>query len=196
MWRNSEDRYGTLARLWHWVMFALLVGMIVLGLWMTGLTYGDPWYHRAPALHEGLGIMTFVAFALRLSWRFFDPPPPLSCGIPRWQRLLAHGTHWVLYALMGVIPVSGYLITTARGEGVAVFGWFSIPALFPSRPGMEDLAGSVHLVLALALAGLALMHATAAVKHHVIDRDDTLVRMVPFLEFPEKHRPTSKEERS
>ncbi|MBF0174725.1 MAG: cytochrome b [Magnetococcales bacterium] len=194
MWKNSSTRYGFVARLLHWSMFGLLSTLIVLGLWMTGLTYYDPWYQRAPAIHEGLGLLSFLLFVFRVGWRRWDPPPACSLGMPAWEINIAHWTHRVLYVLMGIIPVTGYLITTAKGLPVVVFGWFSVPALLPRQPGMEDLAGSVHLALGLTLAGLACLHMMAALKHHFIDKDDTLAKMVPFLSPPAHTCSLTKEE--
>lgn len=181
MWRNNSTRYGIIARLLHWLMVPLLVGLIIMGLWMTSLTYYDPWYHKAPFIHEGLGVLAFVLFLLRLIWRLLDPPPLLVSSMRAWEKRVAHLTHISLYLLMGIIPITGYLMTTAKGLPVQIFGWFSVPALFPKRPGMEDLAGEIHLIVGLALAGLAFAHLAAALKHHFFDKDETLLKMVGSL---------------
>lgn len=178
MWKNSALCYGWGARVLHWLMVPLLFGMVAFGFWMTGLTYYDPWYHKAPALHEGVGAVAFLLFLWRLVWRWYTPPPPLSRRLKPWEKRAAHGMHILLYLLMGILPITGYLITTAKGRPVDLFGWFSIPALWDKRPGMEDLAGDIHLFLGALLVGLACVHVGAACKHHFVDRDDTLLRML------------------
>ena len=177
MWKNSGTRYGRISRTMHWAMALLLIGLIALGLWMTGLTYYHRWYQTAPAIHEGLGVMAFLLFLLRLAWLWIDPPSRWSLGLKPWERRAAQATHRSFYLLMGIIPITGYLITTAKGLPVAVFGWFLVPALFPQWHGMADLAGKIHLYLGLSLAGLVLLHLGATLKHHFLDHDDTLAKM-------------------
>lgn len=178
MWNNSPTRYGIIARLLHWSMAVIIVTLITLGLWMTDLTYYDPWYRKAPLLHEGLGVIAFILLLLRLIYRWYDPPPPLTKNLKPWERLAAQITHNSLYLLMAIIPMSGYFITTAKGLPVEIFGWISIPALFNKIPHMEDSAGNIHLFLGLTLASLVLIHLAAGLKHHFIDKDTTLLKML------------------
>ncbi|MBF0182216.1 MAG: cytochrome b [Magnetococcales bacterium] len=186
MWKNTSTRYGLIARTLHWSMAPLLFGLILLGLWMTGLEYHNPWYHRAPAIHEGFGVIAFALFVVRLIRRRIDPPPPLG-AMPEWERVAARWTHGLLYLLMGATPVTGYLITTAKGRPVEVFGWFSIPAPFAGKSGLEDLAGQIHLVFGITLGALALAHMAAALKHHFFHRDDVLRRMAGALPDKPNH---------
>jgi len=177
-WRNTPDSYGAVARALHWLMALLLAGLLAEGWVMTGLTYYDRWYQPAFALHDSVGMLALGLGVTRIAWALVDPAPPLVPTLRYWERTGARAMHWLLYALLLAVPVSGYLISTARGRGVPVFGLFEVPALLPGADGREELAGRVHYYLAYGGAYLVLLHTVAAVKHAIIDRDDTLARMI------------------
>ncbi|MCL7462194.1 cytochrome b [Pseudomonas sp. NW5] len=177
-WRNSAERYGLIGILLHWSMALLVVGLFGLGLWMSGLDLFSPWYTQAPRLHQGLGVLLALLLLLRLFWRVLSPPPRPLASHGRGIRMAARISHGLLYAgLLGMV-LSGYLLSSAEGRPVEVFGLFSLPALFAPWPGQRLLAGSLHQGLAWGLMGLALLHALAALKHHLIDRDATLRRIL------------------
>jgi cytochrome b561 len=177
-WRNTRETYGAVARALHWLMALLLAGLLALGWTMTGLTYYDRWYQPAFALHDSLGILALGLGVLRIAWGLLNPAPALVPSLQRWERVSARAVHWLLYGLLLGIPVSGYLISTARGRGVPVFGLFEVPALLPGADDREELAGRVHYYLAYGGAWLVLLHAAAAIKHAIVDRDGTLARMI------------------
>ncbi len=178
MWRNTADTYGLVAVLLHWLIAAVVVGLFALGLWMVELTYYDTWYRRAPELHKGIGVMLLLTLLLRLGWRLVNPRPRPEPGQSALEQRIARLTHRLLYLLPLLVMTSGYLISTADGRPLDVFGLFSVPATLTGLPSQADLAGDVHLVLAIALVTLAAVHALAALKHHFIDRDATLLRML------------------
>ncbi|GAB4293528.1 MAG: cytochrome b [Thiohalomonadaceae bacterium] len=176
--RNDREHYGLVAVTLHWLVALTVFGLFGLGLWMTGLTYYDPWYRQGPALHKSFGVVLFAVMLVRLAWRLYSPPPaPLASHTPL-ERRAAHLVHGLLYLLLFAIMASGYLISTADGRAVEVFGLFSIPATITSIPQQEDVAGAVHLTLAVTLMVLVLLHIAGALKHHFIDRDRTLRRML------------------
>lgn len=177
-WRNSKQRYGLIAIALHWLVAITVFGMFGLGWWMTELTLYHPWYYKAPALHKSIGLLLFMVMVLRLVWRFVNPyPDPISTH-SRFERVAARLVHGLLYLLPFVVMISGYLISTADGRPIEIFGVVSIPASITSIPNQEDVAGEIHLVLAVVLIALALLHAAAALKHHFVDRDNTLRRML------------------
>jgi cytochrome b561 len=177
-WKNTTGQFGLMAVGLHWLVALCVFTLFGLGLWMTGLDYYHAGYKQAPLLHKSIGILLFFVVIFRLFWRWITPPPVALSNHKPWEIQLARLVHLLLYVLLLAIMISGYLISTADGRAIDVFDWFSIPASITSIPHQEDLAGWIHLVLASLLVGLALLHAAAALKHHFIDRDRTLVRIL------------------
>ncbi|MFC0710381.1 cytochrome b [Azorhizophilus paspali] len=177
-WRNSSLRFGLVGILLHWSVALTVFGLFGLGLWMRGLDYYSPWYRAAPDIHKSIGILLFLVMLLRLAWRFVSPPPEPLPGHGPLIRLGSRIGHALLYLGLFALMISGYLISTADGRPISVFGWFQVPALLSGLPNQEDAAGEVHELLAWGLVGLAIVHALAALKHHFIDRDVTLLRML------------------
>lgn len=175
--KNSTTGFGVIVIVFHWLVTLTVFSLFVLGWWMTELDYYDSWYKLGPWWHKSIGVLLFLVVILRLFWRFFTPPPlPLSSH-QSWEIKVAHTVHLLLYLLLLVTMLSGYLISTADNRSLEVFGWFSIPATITTIPNQEDVAGWLHLLVASFLIGAALLHAVAALKHHFIDRDRTLKRI-------------------
>lgn len=188
MLRNSDRRYGVAAMLFHWLTFLAVAFLFGLGLYMVELSYYDPWYTKAPDWHRSVGVLLLGLVVLRLAWRLSNPQPAAPAGHAPWERALATLAHWALYGLLIIIPLTGYLMSTADGRAVSVFGWFEVPALLAPEKGREDWAGDWHEWLAWAMVGLVVLHALAAIKHHWIDRDTTLTRMLPISRAAEEKR--------
>lgn len=178
MMKSTATDYGLIAITLHWLVAVAVVGLFGLGLWMSELDYYDAWYKRGPELHKGIGILLFIAVAFRLAWRLRDPVPRPEPTHAPWEHRLAGIAHYLLYALLFAVMIAGYLISTADGRPISVFGLFSVPATLSGLPEQEDIAGEIHEWLAFVLIGLAALHALAALKHHFIDRDRTLKRML------------------
>jgi len=176
-WRNNKERYGLVAVVLHWLVAITVIGLFILGWWMTSLTLYDRWYVTAPYIHKSIGLLLFVVIAVRLAWRLLNPRPEPLPTHSRFERAAARLMHVALYLLLFAVMIAGYLMTTADGRSITSFGLFSIPATITSIPNQEDFAGEIHEVLAIILMALTALHAAAALKHHVIDRDDTLRRM-------------------
>lgn len=175
MWRNSKAGYGWWHIALHWLMAVLILGLFGLGLWMVELNYYSPWYKTAPFWHKGLGALVFLLLLMRLVLRLVSTAP-MGLG-NKAERLAAGFAHIGLYLLPLALIFSGYLISTADGRPLEVFDLFSVPALI-SVAGQEDLAGEIHALLAWLLIGLVVLHLLAALKHHFIDKDQTLLRML------------------
>lgn len=178
MWRNGPDRYGRIARLLHWSLALLLTALFALGWWATELDYYDPWYRTVPDLHRSLGVLALALALIRVGWALFDRRPAPLAVSSRWQHRAAVAAHLLLYLAMLAIPATGYLLSTADGRPVQVFGLFEVPALLPAASGREEWAGELHYLLAFGAAYLVLLHLAAALKHHFIDRDGTLRKMI------------------
>ena len=177
-WRNTATSYGLLSIGMHWLVALAVFGLFGLGLWMVELDYYSSWRHTAPELHKGIGLCLFALMLLRLLWRFASPPPAPLSSYSRLTRLGAKLGHSILYLGLFAVMLAGYLISTADGVGIPVFGLFEVPALVSDLPDQADLAGVIHLWLAWGLVIFAVLHALAALKHHFIDRDATLTRML------------------
>lgn len=175
---NTRSRYGVIAISLHWLVALAVIGLFGLGWWMVGLSYYDSWYRQGPNIHRSVGILLFIAMLVRLLWRLFTPQPRPLPEHGCWEVMASHTVHGLLYVLLFVAMISGYLITTADGSSINVFGWFAVPSVTGRVRGMEDTAGTVHYWSTWALVVLAGLHALAALKHHFVDRDATLKRMV------------------
>jgi len=176
--RNSEKSWGLTSIVLHWLVAVTVIGLFCLGLWMTELTYYDAWYNRGPYLHKSIGFLLFAVLILRLVWRRVNPPPAPLEGHAPWEKKLAHWVHVGLYFMLIVIMLSGYFISTADGRGIAVFNWFEVPAFVLGIEQQEEVAGTVHFYLAVTMMSLVALHAAGALKHHFIDKDETLRRML------------------
>ncbi|MDX1694902.1 MAG: cytochrome b [Ketobacteraceae bacterium] len=176
--RNHNAGYGLVAIVLHWLMAGLIIGMFALGLWMTDLTYYHDWYRTAPHWHKSTGVMIFFLWLLRLFWRVCNPRPQPLDTHETWEKIIASITHGLLYLLILLVIISGYMISTADGRALEVFDWFEIPAFTTGIENQEDLAGEVHFYMACVLIGVAALHAGAALKHYFFDRDSTLQRMI------------------
>ncbi|TDO16686.1 MULTISPECIES: cytochrome b [Halomonas] len=176
MWKNSRSGWGLISILLHWISALAIAALFILGWWMTGLDYYHSWYNLGPWWHRSVGMLLLFATLIRLAWRVVNPAPLARGG--RLERLVAQLGHIALYVLMLVVMISGYLISTADGKGIAVFDAFTVPAVISNLPYQATLAGQVHWYSALALILLAAGHGLAALKHHWVDGNDVLLRMV------------------
>lgn len=175
---NTSSRYGLVSLFLHWASALAVFGLFGLGLWMRELDYYDSWYHRAPEIHKSIGILLLIALIVRVLWRFLSPPPAAPANHSHLTRVASKLGHLALYLLLFAVMIAGYLIPTAEGKPISVFGWFEVPATLSGLTDQADIAGAFHLYLAWALVVLAVLHALAALKHHFIDRDATLRRML------------------
>ncbi|MBI1196098.1 MAG: cytochrome b [Gammaproteobacteria bacterium] len=173
---NTRTGYGLVAIALHWVMALGIFFLFGLGLYMTDLDYYDAWYHKGPDLHKALGMMVLLMLLVRIPWRLANLRPEPQ-GRP-WEQQAARWMHNSHYLLMTVVLITGYLIPTAKGEGVDVFGLIEVPSVMRLSGPQEDLAGWIHWLSAWILVVLAVLHALAAYKHHFVDKDDTLLRMI------------------
>ncbi|MCG7198996.1 cytochrome b [Marinobacter pelagius] len=176
--RNSVDRYGLVSIFIHWLVAIAVIGLFALGFWMVDLSYYDDWYRRGPDIHRSVGLLLFAVMVGRGLWRLVNQAPSSLPNHQLWEVLAARATHGLLYILLFVAMVSGYLISTADGSAISVFGWFEVPSITGQVKGLEDTAGTVHYWSTWSIMVLAGLHALGALKHHFVDRDRTLLRML------------------
>ena len=171
-------RYTAPARLLHWLMAALLIGLLALGFYMSDLPL-SPEKLQLYAWHKWAGVTAFILLAIRLLWRATHRPPALPASMSATAQRMAHLGHLALYALMIAIPLSGWLMSSAKGFQTVYFGVLPIPDLLAKNPELGELLATWHGGLNLLLVVTVLGHAAAALKHHFVDRDDVLRRMLP-----------------
>lgn len=178
MLKDSAAGYGLLSIILHWVSALLIVGLFGLGIYMVDLSYYDDMYHKAPSLHISLGLVLFLLTVLRIVWRGVNPKPEVLPGQKPLAVAGAQLIKYVFYILIAVLVVTGYLITTADGKAASLFGLISFPVTLQLGADGVDLAGSIHEIAAWAMVVLAGVHGLAALLHHFLVRDRTLVRML------------------
>ena len=168
--------YTRTAKGLHWLMAVLILGLLVLGLYMHELPL-SPRKLQLYAWHKWAGVTVFALVWLRLAWRLSHPAPPLSEALSPLNRRAAHAGHTLLYVLMVAIPLSGWLMSSAKGFQTVWFGVLPIPDLLARDPALGEFLAGVHQVLNLSLMATLLGHVCAALWHHFIHHDDTLRRM-------------------
>lgn len=197
---NTDDRWGAMAKLLHWSIALLMIGLAVVGVFMANFT--DWWTDdmlEATTLrvdltqqHKSFGFVVFGLACIRVIWRWVSPAVPgLPYDTPGWQRAAVHLTHFGMYALMFLLPLSGWLMASASPLNDVdaypaqiknmVFGLFEMPD--PIAPGDRELAGLFHMIheyAGYALAVLLAAHIGGVLYHHFILRDSVLKRMLPF----------------
>jgi len=179
MLKNSSSTYGWLAIALHWFMALAIFSLFGLGLYMVELTYYDAWYKGSLDLHKSAGTFLAILLIVRIFWRAVNITPiNADNSASKVEVQAAHYAHLLLYFLMAALMFTGYLISTADGRAIDMFGLLSIPALSFTIENQEDIAGTIHEFLAWTLIILALGHGLAALKHHFINKNKTLIRML------------------
>ena len=173
---QSISQYSRVAKVIHWLSAVTIFALFGAGYWMVDLTYYSEWYKIAPHWHKSVGLTLFALTLFRIVWKFVKQSPEIEGA--DWEKLGAKIAHALLYILLFATFISGYLISTADGRGIEIFNWFTLPGLGSFIENQEDIAGDVHFYLTYTLIGLALLHAMAALKHHFINKDNTLKKMI------------------
>lgn len=178
--RTRLHRYTGVAIALHWLVALLILGSFVVGTYMVELDL-SPWKLKVYSWHKWIGVTIFLLVALRLAWRITHAPPALPVAMAAWQRHAAALSHALLYLLLVAVPISGWVMSSAGGFPVVYFGVLQLPDLVAKDKAFFELMKTVHFALNKALLALVVLHVAAAVKHHYVDRDDVLARMVPLL---------------
>ena len=177
MLKNTDNRYGIVAKGFHWLLFLMLTFSIVAGNFLASMPKGAEKL-QAAGMHKSFGVFLLLLILARLAWRLINVTPKSPEGIPAIQGRMAHAMHWVLYALMFAQPLSGILMSQAAGYPVSASGLFELPALLDKDPSLAQFFrgahGTVWILMVLAVIG----HAGAALHHHFIKKDDVLRAMV------------------
>lgn len=176
---NGTVGYTRTAVILHWTVAILILCAFALGLYMVGLAL-SPAKLKLFSYHKWMGATVFLLALSRLLWRFFHKAPELPAGMPAWERSAAKASHALLYCLMFIVPLSGWLMSSAHGFQTVYFGVIPIPDLIGKDKELEEALEISHYILNKTLLALVALHAAAALKHHFIDRDEVLKRMLRF----------------
>jgi len=174
----TELRYTGTAMTLHWIAAVLIFCGFSLGLLMTGLEI-SPTKLRLYSWHKGIGITVFLVAAARVAWRVAHPAPPPLPTMPEWQKRASRATHYFLFALMLAIPLSGWIYSSSTGVSVVYLGLFPLPDLVPKDREDAKVLLILHKTLNYTLAAAVTIHVLAALKHHFIDHDGIMARMLP-----------------
>jgi cytochrome b561 len=176
--RSSPTRYSAVAQTFHWVIAALIVTQFVLALMADDLPIG---VHKLALLarHKSFGMTILMLAILRLLWRLRNPPPALPPGMSPLERNLARATHAAFYVLLFAMPLTGWMMSSAKNFSVSWFGLFTWPNLIGKNEGAFDALRTTHHLLSYLLFAIAVLHILAALKHHFWNKDDVLLRMLP-----------------
>jgi cytochrome b561 len=175
----SRKKYTGTAILLHWLMALLIIAAFTLGLVMVDIPGLTPTKLKYFSWHKWLGVTVLALACLRLLWRLRHPAPPYPAGMPRWQISAAHLLHVLLYVLIFAVPLSGYFFSLASGVPVVYLGLFPLPVVIGPHPELKALLKLTHYTLNMTLLACVCLHLLAALKHHFIDRDDILKRILP-----------------
>lgn len=176
--KNTKERYGVVAQVFHWAIFALFVGLFVVAEMMEEAPKG-PGKYALYDLHKSLGVsVLFLAFA-RISWRMANPKPQLEGTLSKGIEKAASASHFLLYAVMFIMPLGGYIMSVTGGHPVGFFGLFKLPMLMGKNHDLHEAFEEVHEVMAVLILVLVSVHLLAALWHHFVVKDNVLRRMLP-----------------
>lgn len=174
---SKSTTYDAVSRINHWIIAVAIIGMLASGLFLefSGLPRSET--RTLSGLHRSFGVLVLAYGVWRVLWRMVQGFPEAIPGMPSWQETASKVAHWTLLVGIVIMPVSGVASSIFAGRAVSVFGWFSIPAQ-TEISALAGFASATHGFVGKALAVLVIVHVAAALKHHLIDKDRTLMRMV------------------
>ncbi len=175
----AGERYTATAQALHWLTAALMLAALPLAWVGVNMPEAAPGHEGVISLHKSVGLTILAVVAVRLAWRASHPPPPLSAAVARWEQRASTASHWMLYAILLGMPLSGYLLSAAAGHATTYFGLVRLPSLPESR-SLQHAALVVHVVVGQWLVyALILLHVAATAWHVAVKRDGVLDRMLP-----------------
>lgn len=174
--KNTQNNFGWIAIIFHWLMAILILGLLGVGLYMKRLPVGLEKL-QLYGWHKSFGILVLMLVIVRICWRSINVTPSLA-NLPAWEKYSARAVHYAFYFFMLAIPLSGWLMTSAAGLAPSIFGLFTLPNLVGPDDHLRHLLAQTHKYLAFALIATVCLHIAAALKHQLIDKDVILRRML------------------
>ncbi len=186
--KNTVYSYGSVAKLLHWLIALTIFFMLAVGFVMTDMK-PSPDMFKLYNIHKSTGMILLALVCVRVAWKAVNIQPVLPPSIPKFERILAHLGHFALYVLMFAMPLTGWLMSSAAGFSVSVFGWFTAPNLIGAEPGWKGTLRDAHEAIAWMIIVMVSLHALAALLHHFYYRNNVLRRMLPFVKEVTSYEP-------
>ena len=178
--RNTTRSWGSLSKALHWIIVVLIINQWIIAERAAQLPPKSLAVLKALWWHKSFGITILVLAGIRLAWRWMNPVPDLTAETRPWERVLAKISHVLLYALIFAMPLSGWAMSSAHNYSVSWFGLFQLPNFVSPDHELAERLEDLHGALFITLVVVAALHIAGALKHHFIDRNDVLRRMLPF----------------
>ncbi|MBV8801739.1 MAG: cytochrome b [Gammaproteobacteria bacterium] len=173
---NTDNQFGLITILLHWIMAILIIGLLIIGIYMVRIPV-SPLQLKLFRWHKEFGMLVLMVVIVRLIWRFSNVIPTLLT-LPIWERMAALSVHWMFYFFMIILPISGWLVSSAAGISISFFGWFVFPDFVSANEEVRILFTAIHKWIAYLLIAVLCLHIAAALKHHYLNKDDILRRML------------------
>lgn len=175
---NTTSRYGLIAQFLHW---SVVVGIVLQYIWAWRIDNTDSIREQFSLVttHKSIGMTVLGLVLLRLLWRAFNKPPPYPSSMHTWEINAANFTHALLYLLILLMPLTGWMYTSAAGYGAEFFGLIDIPDFVPTGERLENFMHVAHEAIGWAIPAVVAVHVIAALRHHFVLKDDVLKRMLP-----------------
>lgn len=183
MLRNTEKAWGVVAKFFHWFVAVLVLGQFVLGT-IAEEARLSPLKLDLFVWHKSIGVSILLLVILRVAWRVRNRPPPAPDGVAAWEKRLAKVSHGLLYILIIIVPLTGWWISDTSRIPFSLYWAVPVPDLMAPNRDLSELAADVHGVLTKLLLVVVIVHTFAALRHHFVLRNDTLLRMLPFRQEP------------
>lgn len=178
MLKNTTTTYGLLAKIFHWVIGLGIIALLGIGIWMEGLDVQEaPYKFEIYGLHKSFGIVILALMIGRFCWRVYSAPVGHHANHKVWEQKLAAIAHTLLYVTAFAMPLTGWAMSSAGGHGVNLFG-LQLPDIVPENKEWGRMFNQWHGYIGYAMIGIIGLHVAGALKHHFIDRDSTLKRML------------------
>ena len=177
---NTDSHYGAITKLFHWAIALLIIIMLILGHVMVNIS-DKPLRSELFGIHKSLGLLILGVMVLRLCWFLGNRTPALPNNLPRWQQIAMRSNHWLLYIVIILVPIIGVLMSTTAGHPPSFFGLFKLAIPIAKNKAVAGVFSDIHIALSWIIVALLSLHILAALKHHFINRDFVLKRMLPFV---------------
>jgi cytochrome b561 len=174
--KNTENHFGAVSIFLHWLMTILIIVLIVLGLYMTRIPISVEKI-KLYGWHKEVGVLVLAFVVIRLLWRLLNKTPSLA-ALPPWEIIAARSVHYIFYILMFILPFTGWLLSSAAGLQISFFGLFNLPNLIAPNNHLRLFFTETHKLLAYLIIVMLCLHTSAALKHHLVNKDNILRRML------------------